>query len=146
MPFFSGVVDKPKTTIKTISSSIKNVQQQRGAGLHGIQSSGGNGNNTNTSVDLDKLYHAVAVAESGNCSTAWHKKANNCVSIMSWKGGKRHLRSFSSIDDSKAYFKQLWVRAYGNRLPTLKDAIKYTGNDKAYGWRNTVISVYNASK
>lgn len=65
---------------------------------------------------------------------------------MSWSGGKRHLRKFSSLADNKSAFKELWLRAYGNRLPTLNDAIKYTGNEKAYGWRNTVIQVYNSQK
>ncbi len=98
----------------------------------------------NGGVDFDKLYHAVAVAESGNCSTSWHTKTNNCVSIMSWSGGKRHLKKFSSIADNKQAFKSLWVRSYGGGLPTLAIATKYTGNDKAYGWLHTVLSVYNS--
>jgi len=95
-------------------------------------------------IDYDKLYNAVAVAESGNCSTSWHKAAKNCVSIMSWSGGKRHLKQFSSIDDSKTAFKQLWILKYGDHLPTLQDAIKYTGNDKAYGWLQTVNKWYHS--
>lgn len=106
-----------------------------------------NGSNIyGNNVNLDKLYHAVAIAESGNCSTSWHRAAHNCVSIMSWTGGSRHLRKFASIADSKAYWKQLWVSAYGGGLPTLAEAIKYSGNDKAYGWLHTVLSVYNSQK
>lgn len=102
-----------------------------------------------TSVDLDKLYHAVAVAESGTptnatnyCGTPWHTKAKNCVSILTWTGGKRHLKQFASFQDNVNAFKSLWVRAYGGGLPTMQDAIKYTGNQMAYGWRATVISTY----
>lgn len=94
---------------------------------------------------LDKLYHAVAVAESNNCSTAWHKSTNNCVSIMSWTGGTRHLKQFKSIDDNRKAFKELWVRSYGNRLPTIKEAAKYTGNDNAGSWLGNVLKTYNAS-
>ena len=137
MPFFHGGVVKPQTTI---SSIIQDAQK-----LNSISGTGVTGNThirKSQHVDLNKLYLAVAYAESGNCKTAWHKKANNCVSIMSWTGGKRHLRSFASINDSKNYFKQLWLRRYGDRLPTKQDAIKYTGNDKAKAWHKNVMTFY----
>jgi hypothetical protein len=46
-------------------------------------------------LDLDKLWYAVSLHESGlpgkhyPCATEWHKKANNCTSIMTWPNGKR---------------------------------------------------------
>ena len=64
---------------------------------------------------------------------------------MSWVGGKRHLQKFASMAAGKEAFKSLWVRGYGGRFPTLKDAIKYTGNDKAYGWLATVKKAYNST-
>jgi len=97
-------------------------------------------------IDYDKLYRAVAVAESTYkgkpCNTPWHKAANNCVSIMSWAGGRRHLKKFSSIEANKQEFKRIWIKGYGDHLPTLREAIKYTGNDKARGWLNNVKSYY----
>ncbi len=103
------------------------------------------GSNSVGAVNLDNLYHAVAIAESGNCSTAWHIAAHNCVSIMSWAGGTRHLKKFVSIAANKDAFKKLWVEGYGGKFPTLALAARYTGNDKAYGWLATVKKVYNSS-
>lgn len=93
-------------------------------------------------LNYDKFYEAVAKAESGNCSTKWHKAAKNCVSIMAWTKGKRHLRQFSSIAESKSYFVKLWKTRYGNKFPTLKEAKKYTGNDKAAIWLSIVKKHY----
>ena len=137
MSFFNGGVVKPQTTI---SSTLANVQKSKSVSRPNIHSN--TDNHQSQHVDLDKLYLAVAYAESGNCKTAWHQKANNCISIMSWAGGRRHLRSFASRNDAKNYFKKLWVRSYGGRLPTLKDAIKYTGNDKAKAWHKNVMTFY----
>ena len=64
---------------------------------------------------------------------------------MSWTGGKRHLKQFASLAVGKAAFKSLWVKSYGGGLPTLAEAVKYTGNDSAYGWRATVLSSYHNS-
>jgi len=97
----------------------------------------------NKPIDLEKLYHAVAVAESGNCSTAWHQKAKNCVSIMTWEGGYRHLKTFPSIEASKRAFKELWKNHYGNKFPGYAEAKKYTGNDNPANWLSTVIQKYN---
>jgi hypothetical protein len=122
---------KPKTT--NIAGLVYYNAQQTGV-TSIIQS---------TSVDLDKLWWSVGIAESSNhtghpCGDSWHADTNNCVSILY----HRKLVYFASIQANKDYFKSLWVRAYGGGLPTLAEAARYTGNDKAYGWRATVISTY----
>lgn len=106
---------------------------------------------TPSKVNYDKLWWAVGIAESSNgtghpCGTAWHKAANNCVSIMSWTGGKRHLKKFPSIEVNKAAFKALWTSRYGDELPQMKQAIIYTGNEKSSVWLETVLSSYNSQK
>jgi len=96
---------------------------------------------TAKSIDYNRLYYAVAIAESGNCRTAWHSKANNCVSIMSWTGGHRHLKKFKSIRESKTAFINLWKKVY-RKFPDLELAKKYTGNDRPRTWLQTVKNNY----
>jgi len=92
-------------------------------------------------VDYDRLYYAVSMAESGNCASAQHKKNNNCVSIMTWTGGKRHLQKFESIEANKAAFTKLWSEHY-KAFPTMALAKKYTGGDSAGTWLNAVKTYY----
>ncbi len=61
---------------------------------------------------------------------------------MSWSGGKRHLKHFNSLEEGKDAFKSLWLRVYGDHLPTMKDAIKYTGADASSTWHKNVLSTY----
>jgi len=63
---------------------------------------------------------------------------------MSWPNGVRTQRTFPTIQASHDAFKELWVRAYGGRLPTMKDAIKYSGNDKAAAWHANVHAFYHS--
>jgi hypothetical protein len=92
-------------------------------------------------LDLDRLYLAVAYAESGNCGTPWHRKANNCVSIMAWKNGKRYLRPYKSVEASIQAFKSLWRDSY-KVFPTMKEAIVWTGNDRSSSWLANVTHFY----
>ncbi len=94
-----------------------------------------------TQLDLDKLYHAVSIAESGGCSTAWHQAAKNCVSIMTWSGGKRHLKSFQSYEANKQAFKDLWSKHY-KKFPDIALATRYTGADHASDWLRIVKANY----
>ena len=94
-----------------------------------------------TDLDLDRLYHAVSIAESGGCATAWHKAARNCVSVMSWSGGKRHLKQFSSYEEGKQAFKDLWAKHY-KKFPDLNLATRYTGADHAADWLRIVKANY----
>lgn len=96
-------------------------------------------------VDLDKLAHAVAHAESGDCKSKLSKKTNNCHSIMTWATGTRQLKKFASKEQSYAAFKSLWARGY-KVYPTLSAAKKYTGGDKAKEWLAIVNLFYNQTK
>lgn len=95
------------------------------------------------SINLDRLYYAVAMAESGNCSTEWHKAKANCTSIMTWKSGKRELRKFKNEEEGKAYFKWLWKEHYGNKFPTMKEATRFTGDDRSAQWLENVKKYFN---
>jgi hypothetical protein len=102
-------------------------------------------------VDLDKLWYAVSLHESGlpgkryPCATEWHKKARNCVSVMEYSTGKRKLKQYATLEDGKKDFKRIWAKYYGNRVPTLEDAKRYSGNDDSYNWYSNVIRVYYSS-
>lgn len=100
-------------------------------------------------VDLDKLWKAVALHESGlpgkryPCATPWHKAKNNCVSIMWWPNGKRELKPYHSLQANKEAFKSLWIRLYGGGMPTLELAEKYSGKDQHIAWFENVTHFYN---
>jgi hypothetical protein len=100
-------------------------------------------------VDLHRLSHAVAKHETGGC-TKGVARYSNCHGILV-KGKPLH---FDSKEESHAYFIRLWLRRYGWRLPTLRDATTYvcggrwpTGKDCPGGspthWRASVLSFYS---
>lgn len=62
---------------------------------------------------------------------------------MTWKNGKRELKQYPSIEANKQAFKSLWKRLYGNRFPTMADAIRYSGNDNAEAWLKNVVYYLN---
>ena len=62
---------------------------------------------------------------------------------MSWLGGKRHLKQFSSLEANKTEFKWLWKNHYGNKFPTMKEANRYTGSDRSAAWLENVRAAYN---
>lgn len=102
--------------------------------------------NANQNVDLGKLADAVAMHETGYCKSQGSVTANsrnNCWGIMYWPNGVRTLQTFTTIEDGKQAFIDLWKRGYGGRLPTYKDAEVYSGNDKAAAWHANVLHFYN---
>ncbi len=104
----------------------------------------------NDPVDLSALADAVAMHETGYCKSPGSPTANarnNCWGIMRWyydaAGVKqRTLRTFKTKDEGKAVFIENWVRGYGGRMPTLKDAKAYSGNDMAATWHANVSKFY----
>lgn len=94
-------------------------------------------------ANLDKLAVAVAVAETSNCTTGMALTKNNCHGIMTWASGRRTGRWFATRAESFAAFKSLWTRLYGGRFPTMADAKRYTGNDRAATWLGIVTAVYH---
>lgn len=85
-------------------------------------------NAQHTSVNLDALYYGFAINESSlpgkkyPCATSWHQAAHNCVSLKA--NGK--LIKFASVNQSKAAWKSLWIRAYGGGLPNKQLMWNYT--------------------
>jgi len=92
-------------------------------------------------TNLDRLAHAVSVAESSGCLRARH---NNCHGIMTWKDGYRRLKRYRTTEDSYEDFKSLWRRKY-KAYPDLTLAIRYSGNDKPYTWLSHVNATYNST-
>jgi len=63
-------------------------------------------------VDLNRLAKAVAVAESGWCTSRAARRLNNCHGIMTWVSGTRELKKFNSTEESFAEFKYIWEKSY----------------------------------
>jgi hypothetical protein len=55
---------------------------------------------------------------------------------------QRTLRTFKTKEEGKAAFIANWQRGYGGRMPTLKDAQVYSGNDMAATWHANVHKFY----
>lgn len=92
-------------------------------------------------VDLDKLAHAVAVAETEDCTTGTGVSRNNCHGIFQCGPTGCEPVAFASKEDSTKAFKELWMRNYGNHFPTEEDARRYVDSD-AVEWYQTVTQVY----
>jgi hypothetical protein len=61
---------------------------------------------------------------------------------MTWKSGTRQLKKYNNTSESFEDFKDIWSRLY-KVYPTIKEAIKYTGNDNAKVWLNNVNIYFN---
>lgn len=98
-------------------------------------------------VDLDRLSHAVACAETSCGKRGAALSKNNHHGIMRFyiEDGKRkrYLASYEDHSQSYAEFKSVWRRLYGGRCPTIKDVKKYTGNDSPDTWLANTLSVYD---
>lgn len=93
-------------------------------------------------VNLEKLAHAVAVAETGDCTKGTGVTKNNCHGIFGCVNGVCGPRAFKSKEQSYEEFQKLWITKYGDRFPTIKDAQRYTASD-GKRWLNTVRVVYH---
>lgn len=93
-------------------------------------------------LDLDKLAHAVAYAETGHCKDGTAIKRNNCFGIMQWnKQGVRSPKWYSTKEESFQDFKRIWSKHY-KRFPDLALANKWTGSDNAAQWLRNVKHYY----
>lgn len=94
-------------------------------------------------LDLDKLSHAVAFAETGHCKDGTAIKRNNCFGIMQWdKKGNRSPRYFKTQEEGFEAFKLIWKKSY-KKFPDINLAIKWTGNDSPKTWLKNVTTYYN---
>lgn len=99
-------------------------------------------------MDLDKLAQAVACAETSCGTRGAAVSRRNAHGLMRWSKNEdgsttRYLATFSNMSQSYAEFKSVWRRLYGGRCPTIEDARRYTGHDKAEIWLGHVYSVYD---
>lgn len=102
-------------------------------------------NNYTSDSDLDKLAQAVAIAETSNCTAGYALTHNNCHGIKKGntypcktkKGSK--MCNFETKEESFVAFKVIWGKWYQNP-PTMADANKWTGRDRASTWLNNVKS------
>jgi hypothetical protein len=92
-------------------------------------------------LDLDRLAYAVAIAETGGCKKGSAISHNNCFGIITWKYGKRRFKYYSNKEESYKDFKRIWSKYY-KVYPTIKEAVKWTGNDRASIWLNNVSKYY----
>lgn len=97
------------------------------------------------SYEVYILSEAVGLHETGMCNE--HKapeahRKNNCWGIMVWNNGVRSLKNYSSIAEGRQDFMRLWSTKY-KRFPTMAEAQKYSGNDRAKHWLKNVHYFYN---
>lgn len=89
--------------------------------------------------DVAQLCRAIAEHETHNCEDGGNSVAvNNCHGFR--VAGK--FLPFKTKAESYAKCEKLWMSAYSGGLPTLADAQKWSGNDRAYTWQKNVIHFY----
>lgn len=123
---------------ETVPSPVKEVVQI--ASAEPVVSSG---------VNLDALAKAVARHETASCTRGTGAYYNNCFGIK--KGNtapcsrvsESNFCIYNHKDESFEAFKIIWTQVYGGRMPTLADAVRYSGNDRAQTWLNNVHQFYN---
>lgn len=90
--------------------------------------------------DFVNLAKAVAIAETGNCTKGYGLEYNNCFGIKNGntapcpKIGRNKMCIYETPEDSYQAFIKIWSTWYKNNPPTLRDAQKWTGNDRAQTW------------
>jgi len=99
-------------------------------------------------VDLDRLSRAVARHETSSCTKGYGKEYNNCHGIKNGrtapcpKVGRNSMCIYKTREDSYKAFKKIWAVVYEGNIPTLKEARRYSGNDKAHNWLKNVLNFY----
>lgn len=99
-------------------------------------------------TDIDKLAHAVAMAETKNCELGYGAMYNNCFgikrgSIVPCETGQNNMCIFANKQDSFSAFKKIWTEGYGGGYPTVAMAATWTGNDRPDNWLKNVAFHYN---
>lgn len=101
-------------------------------------------------VDIDKLARAVGWHETHDCQLGYGEMYNNCVGLKNGsiapceKIGNNNMCIYDDPEQSYEAFKAVWLRGYGDRLPTPRDASVYSGNDDPTSWRKNVLQHYNS--
>ena len=100
-------------------------------------------------LDLDKLSHAVAFAETHNCTKGYGKEYRNCHGIKNGntapcpKIGRNRMCIYETAEESHAAFKKIWAKWY-KTYPNLRLASIWSGNDRPRGWLQAVDNYYNS--
>lgn len=94
-------------------------------------------------VDIRKLAHAVAIAETSGCTAGVGISKNNCHGITECTARGCGFKTFSTTEESYIAFEKIWLNGYGNRFPTMADARRYTDNPDPYRWYGVVQTIYN---
>jgi len=94
------------------------------------------------------LAHAVARHETGNGKYGYGKEYNNHFGIKNGntapcpKIGRNRMCIYETSEDSYQAFYKIWSKWYGG-MPNLEMSRRWSGNDRAYTWRNNVTQFYN---
>jgi len=144
MGFLVGQSEKPKTDTQSLKP-IDNEPKRPAADIKApVQSSPAPSKAVSTAFDVSRLCRAIAEHETHNCRDGGNSVAvNNCHGFR--VAGK--FLPFKDKADSYAKCERLWMSgAYSGGLPTLADAKKYSGNDRATTWQKNVTHFYYTLK
>jgi len=87
---------------------------------------------------MDKLAMAVAMHETKNCTLGVGATHLNCFGIRKWNGHQLDWARYNSKKEAYIDFKEIWGRMYGTTTPTLANARRWSGDDRAVAWHNNV--------
>jgi hypothetical protein len=93
--------------------------------------------------NLDKIAYCVAYHETKNFTIGYGKTHKNGYGIMTWENGYREPKRYNTQEESTNDFKRIWSKYYGGRVPTYKDAVKWSGNDRPEAWYYNFNWCYN---
>ena len=105
---------------------------------------------TDTLVDLDKLAYAVAKHETASCTKGYGAEYNNCIGLKNGsiapceRIGRNRMCIYNTPEESLEAFKKVWLEGYGGKLPNLRIAQVYSGNDRAETWLKNVLNFYHS--
>ena len=100
-------------------------------------------------VDLDKLAHAFAHAETGDCTKGKGISNNNCFGLKNGsiapceKMDKGRFCIYNNKEESYEAFKKVWAKGYGGEFPDYEAAKIWTYNDHPDTWLSNVTHYYN---
>lgn len=100
-------------------------------------------------LDLDKLAHAVSMAETAGCTAGYGVEYNNCFGIKNGNTapckriGRNRMCIYESKEESFVAFKKIWSTWY-KEFPDRALASKWTGADRVDTWLRSVQQYYGA--
>lgn len=144
MGFLVGKSAKPQTDTLSLKPKTDEPKTTNTAAENNVQSSPAPSKADSTAFDVGRLCRAIAEHETHNCRDGGNSVAvNNCHGFR--VAGK--FLPFKSKADSYAKCEKLWMSgAYSGGLPTMKDAKKWSGNDRAQTWQKNVTHFYYTLK